>query len=114
MGIVALALVMLVGDCPNGQGRGDKLLARYELTEFAGCEAAQGCQELMTRKVAALHDLRLALEAEDPTVYRYPIARLRRSERMADHYGENLGSAEASYSVSWPARQAIRWIMVHR
>ena len=128
VGAAVAAVVMLAGcSSPSDDGKTagpsasakapsvDQALAKYERVTLPGCEGYDECRAFMNRKVDALHDVRLALQAEDRGAYTFPIMRIRRAERLAAEYGRaNLGSRLARAQVSEPAQEAIYWLDANR
>ena len=93
----------------------DEALDAYQQVAVGGCTDAPGCQDLMTAKLEAARDLRVALTAEDPGAYAEPVRLIRRAERLADHYGpEGLGSKGGYAAVQRPLGEAVSWLATNR
>lgn len=93
----------------------DDALDAYQQVAAGGCTDAPSCQEVMTAKLEAARDLRVALTAEDRTAYAEPVRLIREAERLAEHYGpEGLGSKGGYAAVQRPLGEAVSWLAVNR
>ncbi|MEU9703122.1 hypothetical protein [Streptomyces sp. NPDC047981] len=89
-------------------------LAAYEAATAPGCVTAPECQDLMTNKLAAAADLKLAMIAKDRNAYVEPIRLVNLAEERADHYGrDNLGAKGNSLAVNQPLQQMVAWFREH-
>ncbi|CAM5688067.1 MULTISPECIES: hypothetical protein [Streptomyces] len=93
----------------------DEALAAYQAVDEGGCTDAPSCQGLMTTKLKAAKDLRVALSTEDASAYAEPVRLIRRAERLAKHYGEEgLGSKGGYAAVQQPLGAAMTWLATNR
>jgi hypothetical protein len=87
----------------------------YQATMGPGCTTADECQELMTKRLAAVDDMRAAMQAADPTRYAVPIEAAERADRVADQYGrDNLGAVGNMQAVMGPVQEVVSWYATHR
>jgi hypothetical protein len=87
----------------------------YQATMGPACATAEECQDLMTRRLAAVDDLRAAMQAADPARYAEPIQDAERADRLADQYGrDNLGSVGNMRIVMGPIQDVVSWYASNR
>ncbi|MGW2844651.1 hypothetical protein [Streptomyces sp. NPDC001274] len=94
-------------------GVGEALDA-YAAAAAPGCETADECQDLVSAKLAAAKDVRVAMKAKSAEGYREPIGFVDLAEKRAEHYGmDNLGAKGNSFAVSEPLQQMVAWFREH-
>jgi hypothetical protein len=82
---------------------------------MGGCTTVEECQELMTARLAAVHDMAAAMRAEDSGRYAEPIQDAARAERLAKQYGTtNLGAAGNMAAVMQPVQAVVSWYAANR
>lgn len=82
---------------------------------MGGCTTADECQDLMTARLAAVHDMAAAMRAEDPGKYAVPLADADRAERLAKQYGTtNLGARGNMMAVMQPIQAVVSWYASNR
>lgn len=82
---------------------------------MGGCTTVEECQDVMTARLKAVHDMGVAMKAEDPVRYAQPIADAARAERIAVEYGTtNLGAVGNMMAVMQPVQAVITWYASNR
>jgi hypothetical protein len=93
----------------------EQAYAEYQGTMGPGCSTVEDCQALMESRLQAVHDLRAAMKAADPTRYAEPIGDVDRADRVVTQYGaDNLGAVGNMQAVMQPIQAAITWYASNR
>lgn len=93
----------------------EQAYAEYQGTMGPGCSTAEDCQTLMEARLHAVHDLRTAMQAEDPGKYAEPIGDVDRADRLVTQFGAgNLGAAGNMQQVLQQVQAAVAWYASNR